>query len=117
MTILSVIAVVFGVAGFAFGAKCYHELWRWARLCQRGRIVIAYNRRVQLNAPLTEWLEWTRMLKGDEKSKGRVIYRANKMSVAILYPEKTDTTTVTTVTPKGTAANGAGPTAEKVATK
>lgn len=94
MTTLSIISFVFGATGVAFGAKCYHELWKWARLCQRGRIVIAYNRRVQLNAPLTEWLEWTRMLKGDEKSTGRVIYRANKMSVAILCPEKRNSTTV-----------------------
>lgn len=94
MTILSIISLIVGVTGVAFGAKCYHELWKWARLCQRGRIVIAYNRRVQLNAPLTEWLEWTRMLKGDERSTGRVVYRANKMSVAILCPAKRDTTTV-----------------------
>lgn len=108
MTILSIIALTVGIVGVAFGAKCYYELWKWARLCQRGRIVIAYNRKVQINAPLTEWLQWTRMLKGDEQSNGRVVYRANKMSVAILCPKQADSTTVQTVKPKSPVMNGNG---------
>lgn len=103
MTTLSIIALTVGIVGLAFGGKCYFELWKWAKLCQRGRIVIAYNRKVQINAPLTEWLQWTRMLKGDEQSNGRVVYRANKMSVAILCPKHADTTKVKTVKPQNPA--------------
>lgn len=85
------------MAGVAFGVRCYMELRTWARLCQRGRIGIAYRGRVQLNAPLTEWLGWMRLLKDDEKSTGRPIYKNGKVSVFILYTDKEDTTTVKTI--------------------
>jgi hypothetical protein len=94
MTTLSIILAAFGVGGIAFGGICYYELWKWARLCQGARIFIAYNNRVKLDAPLTEWLEWARMLKGDEQAKGRIIYQANKMRVGILNPRKPSKTTV-----------------------
>jgi hypothetical protein len=69
-----------------FAGRCYKELHSWARQCQGARIMIAYNNRVKLQAPLTEWLLWTRKLGEDERSTGRVIYRANKVSVAIAAP-------------------------------
>lgn len=96
---MSIVAIVFGVAGVAFGAKCYLELRKWAHLCQRGRIFIAYNNRVKLDAPITDWIQWTRMLTKDEQSTGRIIYQANKLRVGILRPRKPDKTTVKTVTP------------------
>lgn len=86
-----------GLVGILFGANCYWHLWKWARMCQRANIAIAYNKRVQLNAPLIEWLTWCRQLEGDEKSKGRTIYRNGKVTVAILSP-KAQTTAKTTLT-------------------
>lgn len=97
MTVVTIITLVFGVAGMAFGLECYRRLREWARLCQHGRIFIAYNNRVKLDAPITDWIQWTRMLKDDEASTGRVIYQANKLRVGILRPRKTvnDTTVKT----------------------
>lgn len=97
MTILSIIATAFGVAGTAFGITCYVKLHEWARLCQNGRIFIAYNNRVKLDAPITDWIQWTRMLKGDEQTSGRIIYQANKLRVGILRPKTPNKTTVKTV--------------------
>jgi len=101
VTILAITSFVLGLTGIAggvFGVRCYIELRRWARQCQRAEIAIAYNRRVRLRAPLVEWLTWANQLEKDEKSTGRVVYRANKMSVAILRPDaqpaKTNTTTI-----------------------
>jgi hypothetical protein len=99
MTVLSIIAFIIGLTGIAFGLECYRRLHEWARLCQHGRIFIAYNNKVKLDAPITEWVQWTRMLKEDEASTGRVIYQANKLRVGIFRPKKTITgTTVKTVT-------------------
>lgn len=89
-------AIGFGVAGILFGLNCYIHLWKWARMCQRANIAIAYNRKVQLNAPLIEWLTWCRQLEGDEKSRGRTVYRNGKVSVVILSP-KAATTAKTTL--------------------
>lgn len=80
-------AFAVGAVGILFGINCYVHLWKWARLCQRANIAIAYNRKVQLNAPLIEWLTWCRQLEGDEKSNGRTVYRNGKVSVAILSPK------------------------------
>lgn len=80
-------SIAFGVLGVLWGVNCYVHLWKWARLCQGANIAIAYNRRVQLNAPLSDWLIWCRQLEGDEKTTGRTVYRNGKMSVSILKPK------------------------------
>lgn len=90
MTVLDIIVLVAGALGVAFGVRCYVELYRWARQCQGARIAIAMNRRVQLQAPLVEWLNWTNALEGDERSTGRVVYRNGKVTVAILKPADPD---------------------------
>lgn len=84
---LTYLALAFGVAGVLFGLNCYRELWKWAKLCQRASISIAYNRRVQLTAPLVEWLTWAGQLDAEQKAKGRVVYRNGKVTVAILGPK------------------------------
>lgn len=86
-----VIALTIGIIGFLVGAYSWWHARKWSMQCQRGRIAIAYNRRVQFNAPLVEWLQWLSMLQGDEKSKGRVVYRNGKVTVALLHgkPDKT----------------------------
>lgn len=83
MTALDVIALTVGVLGTAFGARCYLELWRWAKQCQNARIVIAHKRKVQLQAPLVEWLAWANQLGKDEASHGRTVYRFANASVSI----------------------------------
>lgn len=96
MTTLSWLALGFGVLGVTFGVRCYVELWRWAKQCQRARIVVAYNRKVQLDASLAEWLGWVNQLDGQD-ANGRVVYRNVKVSVAILKRKAKDTTAKTTV--------------------
>lgn len=86
----------FGVLGVVFGVRCYYELWKWVKQVKRVRIAIAYNRRVQLDAPLSEWLEWGNSLGGKQRETGRVVYRVHKMSVAILRPGKEPATKVKT---------------------
>jgi hypothetical protein len=76
------------VLGLLFGLRCYLELRRWARICQRVRIAIAHKQRVQLDAPLTEWIAWANGLGRDEASRGRVLYRNGHVSVAILKPSR-----------------------------
>lgn len=97
------IAYAVGLLGLLFGARCYLELWRWAKHCQRAKIAIAYNRRVQLEAPLTEWLQWANALGKDQKTRGRVVYKAGKVSVAVLRPDvKNETkTTIKSVRSRG----------------
>jgi hypothetical protein len=96
--VLALIALILGLAGFAFGVRCYLELQKWAKQCQRAEIAIAYNRRVKLRAPLVEWLTWANQLQNDERSTGRVVLKMNKMSVAILRPETPpDKTTAKTI--------------------
>lgn len=67
----------------AFAAKCYLELYRWARQCQNARIAVAYKRKVQLQAPLVEWLLWCNQLDQDKDSAGRVVYRNGAVTIAI----------------------------------
>ena len=97
MTVIDIIALILGAAGVAFGLECYRRLHEWARLCQRGRIFIAYNNKVRLDAPITDWVQWTRMLKDDEASTGRVISNFGKVRVGILRMKTPNTTTVKTV--------------------
>lgn len=83
MTIIDIVSVAIGVAGLVFGAGCYWELWKWAQQCKGARIAIAYKRRVQLQAPLVEWLMWCNQLDKDKDSHGRVVWRQGYASVAI----------------------------------
>lgn len=107
--------LVLGAAGLvvvlalAFAGRCYLELHRWARQCQGARIAIAHKRRVQLDAPLVEWLEWANMLGADEASRGRIIYRNGAVSVAILKPRpRAERTTVETKTAPAPARSSSG---------
>lgn len=84
MSLLSIILDIAGLIGVLFGARCYLELYRWARQCQGARIVVTAKRKVQLGAPIVQWLEWCNMLEGDEKANGRVVYRNGAFTVAIL---------------------------------
>ena len=83
MTLVTIIAFTFGAVGILFGIRCYVELWRWAKQCQRAQIAVAYKQRVKLSAPLVEWLLWVNQLR-DADSNGRVVYRMGGTSVAIV---------------------------------
>lgn len=82
MNALTIVSLVLGVVGVVFGLNAYYHLWRWARQCQHARIAIAFKRKVQLQAPLVEWLLWSRQLKA--KENGRVVYRNGGVTVAIV---------------------------------
>lgn len=81
---LSVVGVLFGVLGIAYGIRCYWELRKWAHLIKYARIVIAYKGKVKLNAPLQEWALWCKMAEQDKSSNGRVVYTLGGTRVAIL---------------------------------
>lgn len=78
--------ILAAVAGFSLvlAAWFYWELRKWANICKHGRIAIAYKRKVQMQAPLTEWYLWTRKLAKGET--GRVVYRNGGVTVAIVKP-------------------------------
>ena len=81
------VAIACGVAGVIFGVRCYMELRKWARMCQRATIAIAQNRKVQMNAPLVDWVTWCHQLTKEEAARGRTVYRNGKVSVSILLPK------------------------------
>lgn len=83
VTVLALIGFVCGMIGLMFGLRCYLELWRWARQCQGAQIAIARKRKVQLSAPLVEWLLWCNNLEGRDES-GRVVYRNGDVTVAVI---------------------------------
>lgn len=86
MSVIDTISLVAGVTGVAFGTRCYIELHRWAKQCQNARIAIAHKKRVQIDAPLTDWIGWANQLNDDQKERGRIVYRNGYVAVAILRP-------------------------------
>ena len=81
MGVVTVLAIV-------FAARCYVELWKWARQCQQAQIAVSYKRKVVLVAPLVEWLLWCNQLRENE-ANGRVIYRMGQTSVALIKKRST----------------------------
>lgn len=67
-----------------FAARCYRELWRWARQCQNAQIAIAYKRKVKIVAPLVEWLLWCNRLDAERDIGGRTIYSLGGTDVALI---------------------------------
>lgn len=84
---LTVIAFTVAVIGITFGIRCYVELWRWAKQCQNARIVVGHKKRVQIDAPLVDWLAWANQLNDDQKGRGRIVYRNGYTAVAIMRPD------------------------------
>lgn len=84
MTLVGWLSIAFGLAGIAFGARCYWELKKWARQCQGLRIAVSFKRRVVLQAPLVEWLLWGNLLDKDKDSNGRVVYKMGGTTIAII---------------------------------
>lgn len=83
MTYAFVILLFVAAWGYYCAWRRGKELKTWAEWAHYGRIVIAYKRKIKLNAPLTEFVAWAHMLKDDEGSKGRVIWAMGGASVAI----------------------------------
>jgi hypothetical protein len=85
--VLTYIFAGIALLAIVFAVNCYIHLWKWARMCQNASIAIAYNGKVRFNATLVEWLTWCNSLRHEGKSRGRTVYKANKVSVSILLPE------------------------------
>lgn len=83
MTILGYIGWGVAVLAIAYCLRVYYELWKWARICQSARIAVSYKRKVKLQAPLTEWIAWIRLLDKDKDSAGRVIFSQAGVAIAI----------------------------------
>ena len=101
----TIIGVIVAAVSWYFTFHYKRELWRWANVCNHARIAIAYNRKTQLQAPLTEWVTWANALDKDEASRGRVVYRNGKVTVFItrLRKENEPTTETRTIKEKETA--------------
>lgn len=82
MTPVDIICLICGLLGVAFGLRCYYELWRWARLCQRSQVAVAFKRKTALTANFVEWMLWAQQLKPGEG--GRVVYQNAGTRVAII---------------------------------
>lgn len=95
---IEAVSILTGLVGVLFGGACYLNTRKWARLCQRSRIVIAYNRKVQLDATLLEFIGWITSL--DKEKRGRCIYRVQKTSVTILKDDARNTDKTVTKTVK-----------------
>jgi hypothetical protein len=78
--------LVLAPLGWIVAIRVYLELRRWAHRCQTSRVAVAYKRRVVLEAPIVDWVNWANSLNGDEAVRGRVVYRGGHVSVAILKP-------------------------------
>lgn len=68
-------------------ANCYWLARRWSHDCAECRIIIARKGRVQLDAPLVEWLAWNRALPRRERDRGGIIFQANGIQVALARPK------------------------------
>src|ERR1700722_19877789 len=77
--ILGVVAVIGWVCCFVNGRR----LKQWSDFCQHGRIFISYKGKVKLQAPLTEWVLWAKMLDKDQASKGRPVYQMGGTAVGV----------------------------------
>lgn len=85
--IINIACLLVAAVGVFYGLAARRELKKWARLCKTATIAVAYKRKVKLQAPLTEWLQWTRMLDEDQASSGRTVYHMGGTTVAILHPK------------------------------
>lgn len=83
-TILIVVAVIGWLLALWFGA----HLYVWADQCKHARIVVAYKRKVKIDAPLVEWLLWCRKAQKDHGARGRVVFQGGATSVAIMKAGK-----------------------------
>jgi hypothetical protein len=77
-------SLVLAVLGVAWAITMYYKLWQWARQCQHARIVVAWKGKVQLNAPILEWMLWANLLDQDKDANGRVVYMNGGTRVAII---------------------------------
>lgn len=87
MNLITVASLAVAILCILFTASIYRELYKWSRQCQHAKIAVAYKRKVQIQAPLVEWLTWANQLEGDAASNGRVVYRNREVTVAILRPK------------------------------
>ena len=76
-----------GLAGWPIGISGYMLARRWARDCQKCRIIIAVKGRVQLDASLVEWLSWNKALPKREQGRGGVIFQHSHVRVALARPK------------------------------
>ncbi len=81
--ILEIILGAWALLASAYCGRLYLELWRWARQCQHARIAVSYKGKVQLQAPILEWILWCNQLDEDKQSNGRVVWRNGHAAVAI----------------------------------
>lgn len=72
------------LVAFLFACRCYYELWKWARECQYWRIAIEFKGKTKIDAPLQEWLLWSRQANKDKTAGGRIVYHAGGTRVGLI---------------------------------
>lgn len=108
--ILELVLALAAGLGFLYGTAAYLLARRWARDCSECRIIIARKNRVQLDAPLTEWLAWNRALPKRERGRGGIIFQSNGIRVALARPKigaPSATTETRTVKPASSSSSEA----------
>lgn len=85
--ILEVASLTIGTLGVLFGLACYRIARMWQRDCREARIIIAVKNRVQLDAPLVEWLAWNKALPKRERGRGGIIFQHSGVRVALARPK------------------------------
>lgn len=83
MTYIALILLFLFLVSGAYNWRLWKELKTWAEWARYGRIALSYKGKVQLQAPLTEFVAWAHALKADEHSKGRVIWKQGPAACVI----------------------------------
>lgn len=94
---MEIVSFAVGIAGLLAAVFFGYRLWRWEQAVGGFRIVVAYKRKVKLEAPFVDWLKWGNMLRGDQQAGGRVVYHHGGTSVVVVKPRPRPTTKTRTI--------------------
>jgi hypothetical protein len=72
--------------GWGLFVVTYIIFRRWHRLAAQGWISVYYNRRAVIEGPITDYIQWCRMLDKEEARQGRILYTGGKIRVVLLRP-------------------------------
>lgn len=82
--VIQALLIAAAVSGWLTAFWLFAHLLADKREYSQARIVVAYKRKVKVDAPLTEWLLWVRQANKDHSSTGRVVASYGGTSVAIV---------------------------------
>jgi hypothetical protein len=98
---VEIAAFIVGALGLAYGAILHFTLRGWQRTLTM-RIAVAYKGRVKIQAPIREWITWSRSVEKNADRKGQEVFKMGGTTVAILKPLPKEHGKTTVTTRKGT---------------